>query len=307
MDRPHQKKIDFNRAEQLAMIRTAAIDSTPTRSGNVSAHLARLVLRLIDDHGGGRVCWLSFETLAREAGVSVRQAKRAVEALQSRSLIAVERRRTPAGPTCNHYSVVWSELCLLCPDRRPDDPNRLQSIDGREPTKVTFSPTKVTFSPTQSDTYVTRSAPEAPKEPPPPAPSIAVRQAGSAAVGVLVSIGVATAPALVDDLIRSGLPVSEIESRSRTASAALSVAANRRLFRRPAAAAAYFVRFGIWPAEGVQDPAAAAGAVAAKRDRIRRQFRSSRARELIHVGRRSGHDDDTICAALAAEGLGWDG
>jgi len=109
-----QTELPFARAEQLAIVRKAVLaaygQAAKTR---VSARIQKAVLRVLDDHGApGRPCWLSYETIAAEAPCGVRTAKRAIDALRAQSLICTERRMTPAGVCCNHYTIVWSELAL---------------------------------------------------------------------------------------------------------------------------------------------------------------------------------------------------
>jgi len=110
-----QLRIDFPRAEQLGILRDARLPGT----AGVAAVVLKGVLRVLDDHGRGRTCWLLHETIAAEAGVSVRQARRATRALAELGLVCVERRRIAGGSraSCNHYTLVWGQLALL---RRAD-------------------------------------------------------------------------------------------------------------------------------------------------------------------------------------------
>jgi len=109
-----QRQIDFSRGEQLALLREAIIPDVRTRDGSrVKGATLKAVLRVLDDHGRGRECYLSHATIAREAGIGERHAKRATEALRLLSLVTTERKRTRWGASVNHYRIVWSELALL--------------------------------------------------------------------------------------------------------------------------------------------------------------------------------------------------
>ena len=165
MNHGRQQKLDFPRGEQLALLRAAVLPATVTTAtdrhgrpvGGVRGSLLKAVLKAIDDHGRGRECYVKVETLATEVGCSIPQLKRAIKALKSLSLVCCERKRTPKGPPCNHYRIVWTELALL------DSRNaRKQSITVNNQSIMVNE---------QSITGETcnRKRTEAHKEPPPPA------------------------------------------------------------------------------------------------------------------------------------------
>jgi hypothetical protein len=108
-----QMLFDFTRADQLGLLERCVL---PKVSG-VSGVAMKAVLKAIDGFGRGREAWPGYDSLARSAGVSARVAKRAVAALESCSLLCVERR---GSRTLNHYRIVWSELTLLLPENRPE-------------------------------------------------------------------------------------------------------------------------------------------------------------------------------------------
>jgi hypothetical protein len=110
-----QLQIDFTRAEHLATLRHARLPAMIGDDGKeVSPRIQTAILRCLDDHGGGKVCWVGFETIAAETGYSVRHCKRAVKALAAASLLIVECRCVFGTATkCNHYRIVWNELSLL--------------------------------------------------------------------------------------------------------------------------------------------------------------------------------------------------
>ena len=115
-----QRQIDFGRAEQRGLLRKAEIPAT----GGAAGMALKSVLRVIDDHGRGRRCWLKHETIAQEAGCSIRTAERATAALAELGLLCVERRRIAGAgcATCNHYTIVWGELAILCRSGKMDQP-----------------------------------------------------------------------------------------------------------------------------------------------------------------------------------------
>ena len=140
------------------MLRAAVFPATVrTKHGGVSAVLLKSVLKAIDDHGRGGQCYVKGETLRIEVGCKIAQLKRAIEALESLSLICRERKRTPKGTTCNHYRIVWNELALL---------------DSRNATKqsITMNDQSIMVNEQgiMGDTC-NRKRKEAHKEPPPPA------------------------------------------------------------------------------------------------------------------------------------------
>jgi len=106
-----QQTFDWTRAEQLALVERWECP----RLRGVSGIAVKAVLRAIDGFGRGREAWPSEATLAQVAGMSVRTVKRAIKALESLSLVTIERK----GPqTVNHYRIVWTELACRAPENR---------------------------------------------------------------------------------------------------------------------------------------------------------------------------------------------
>lgn len=119
-----QQSFDFDRAEQLGMIERWQ----PPRVPGVSTAALKAVLRGIDSYGRGREAWPSEATLARDSGLGLRTVKRAVKGLHALSLVIVSRR----GPhTVNHYRIVWTELALLCGERRATNLDRSATVSER--------------------------------------------------------------------------------------------------------------------------------------------------------------------------------
>jgi len=110
-----QLEIDWTRARQLMVLASAEIADAVIVEGDtprkVRAVVLKAVLQAIDHHGRGKAAWVSYETIAREARICLRQAKRAIIALEQESLLVTDTRK------CNHYSIVWSELNLRCPSQ----------------------------------------------------------------------------------------------------------------------------------------------------------------------------------------------
>lgn len=131
-----QQTIDFDRGEQLSLLRQVRIEKGITADGSgVSEAAQKSVLRAIDELAGyerGRVreCWASIDTIAGIAGIHRRQTIRAIEVLEARSLIICERRWNSAIPAVrNHYRVVWNELALLV-GRQQSQPSRPEAETG---------------------------------------------------------------------------------------------------------------------------------------------------------------------------------
>ncbi len=102
--KPKQLELDFNRAEQLGLIDRVQI---PKQVG-VSPAACKAVLRVIDSYGRGRECWPSERSIAAAACLSLRTTKRAIRALESLSILCIERRGVlTLEPLSN---IVWSEL-----------------------------------------------------------------------------------------------------------------------------------------------------------------------------------------------------
>lgn len=159
------------RGDQLRLLRRAVLTDVTDRG--VSACALKAVLRTIDDHGS--TCFLSLETIAWEANVSVRTARRAVQNLAARGLVEVR-----PGRRCNGYQINWPQLAPLAHQRRTSQGDQLPT-SGRPPaparpatmagqTVAPTPPTPATLSPVtghggrQSDL---RSASEAPPTPTP--------------------------------------------------------------------------------------------------------------------------------------------
>jgi hypothetical protein len=110
-------RTDFDRGQQLAMLRHVALRPVTIIEGKtkrcVKPRDMIAVLRALDDHG--RDCWPSVRTIAKESRLSRCQVLRAIAALQSLSLLCVEKRPKRGGGFTNRYVIVWSELALLCP------------------------------------------------------------------------------------------------------------------------------------------------------------------------------------------------
>ena len=85
--------------------------------------MLKAVLTAIDHHGRGRAggCRASIATLARSANCGDRTCTRAIEVLQLLGLVCVTNdgpRWGQLGSPCNRYTIVWSELDVLC-ERSP--------------------------------------------------------------------------------------------------------------------------------------------------------------------------------------------
>ena len=117
--RETQLEIDWHRGRQLHTLADAQLPRVRTKDKKaVSPATMKAVLRTIDDHGRGSTAFLTHATIARQANISLRVAKRATEALNALGLLCVERRVPPRGrKPVNHYTIVWSQLALLCLDQ----------------------------------------------------------------------------------------------------------------------------------------------------------------------------------------------
>ncbi|HUT10738.1 MAG TPA: helix-turn-helix domain-containing protein [Thermoguttaceae bacterium] len=231
-----QRRFDFSRAEQLGILRDANLPPGKGRDGiGVTPVVLKAVLRAIDDHGRGRACWASQETLASEVGCSIRQLRRAIEALRDLGVLIVERRlvRATTSVSANHYTLVWSQLALLAQPKR-DQTNR--------PSQQTNRPLKA----------VSRSALKR-KEPPPPPPSKNATVDGdawAAAAEILGEVGIQFVAKMLKHARAAGLEPAEVIEIAETYDL------NRAKFSGPGAIACR-IREGAWPSDGVVSAAEA--------------------------------------------------
>ena len=109
-------RTEYDRGQQLAILRHAHLPAvTVTEAKTVRKVKPRdmiAVLKVLDDHG--RDCWPSLPTIAREARMGLNPIRRALVALQSLSLLCIEKRPKRGGGFTNRYVIVWSELALRC-------------------------------------------------------------------------------------------------------------------------------------------------------------------------------------------------
>ena len=275
-----QLTLDFDRGAQLRMLQECQLPSlTGTDGRSVAQSTAKLVLHIIDHHGRGRTAFLSHDRLAAQCQRNRRTTIRAIQALEHASLLCVER---DGRRNCNRYTIVWSELGLLCPaptsaragtrDARKGSPNRQcpappspsawagtrhQCDDGptrtvtersatNHPTPHKICDTRTGQSDTrtgQSDTGVTLSVFEAQEEPPPPTPPETTWESAAAE---LESLGVERLDETLRAARRRGLTPGDILDEAKTAKY------NARRFQSVPRALVARLKSGHWPAEGVQ-------------------------------------------------------
>lgn len=101
---------DLPRGEQLAALRRLELDAWQRKSIKVSGKMQKAVLRVIDDHEGGRECFASQATIASEVGCSEASVGRAIAALIDQDLITKER---PNHWSPNRHRVNWTAVMML--------------------------------------------------------------------------------------------------------------------------------------------------------------------------------------------------
>ena len=92
---------ELDRGEQLRLLRAVRIPKTRVGGTNVSAIAFKAVLKAVDDHGA--ICWASAPTIAIEAGMSDRTARRAIDGLAEMGLISIEERSGKS----SIYKIEW--------------------------------------------------------------------------------------------------------------------------------------------------------------------------------------------------------
>src|SRR3954469_7317498 len=112
-----QKQIDFQRGEQLRLLRDSQLPPFRTKDGNgISPIVMKSVLKAVDEFARGRVCTAAVDSLARVACVSRRHCMRTLEALTELGLLCHDEpsRYGRRGSPTIARRIVWSELALLC-------------------------------------------------------------------------------------------------------------------------------------------------------------------------------------------------
>ena len=115
-----QLEINFGYFDRRGLITDAVLGRAVASDGSgVSESAMKAVLHAINDkYGNNAEAWPSQSTIGRDAGIGRRTVCRAIEALEARSILICELRKSARGTTCNHYRIVWSELSLLVSKRR---------------------------------------------------------------------------------------------------------------------------------------------------------------------------------------------
>lgn len=110
MNRQQDLFTDLPRGEQLKLLRRVELEPWQRRSMKVSGMMQKAVLRVIDDHDGGRGCFASQNSIAATIGCGRATVARAIAALIDRDLITKER---PNHWSPNHHRINWTALGML--------------------------------------------------------------------------------------------------------------------------------------------------------------------------------------------------
>lgn len=271
-----QLTLDFDRGAQLRMLQECQLPTLTGKDGrSVARNTAKLVLHIIDHHGRGRTAFLTHDRLATQTNCSRRTTIRVIQALERASLLCVQR---DGHRNCNRYTIVWSELGLLCPaptsaragtrHASESSPNRPTcpaptsaragtchpSTDTRTRTVIersaTTAPQKICDTNRgqsdtiagQSDTRVTLTVLEAQEEPPPPTPVVNPWQSAAAE---LDSLGVERIEETLQTARRRGVEAADVLDDAKTARY------NSRRFQSVPRALVARLKTGYWPVEGI--------------------------------------------------------
>lgn len=317
-----QMEIDWTRARQLMVLSASQLTDVQIQEGatqrTVRAITLKAVLQAIDHHGRGRTAWLSFETIAAETCCSVRQAKRAIQALEQESFIVIDRAK------CNRYSIVWSELNLRCPSHRQLDevaapvpasapvpthpaPDRSEFVTTRESAQGPVNSAQRTRESAQgalnSAQVGTRTVPEPNKnrsEPPAERPD----GGGWREICDCWRSKIGQISTLASEARASGETPESFLARLRAAWEVAVHPANKHKIHKPGGAVYRWMQRGTWPVEGVIDPSdqAAVQQCVSVGDRraaeAERSQRHTAMRALILEGRQAKASDEAIKAAL---------
>ena len=116
-----------------------------TKRINLNACEAKVLLQKIAEYD---VCFMSMPMLAEEAGISERNVKRLLKAMQAEGLLSIEKHAAEKGHfPCNRYVVFYSELSLkICPPQATPQATPRATvahnlyIDRKKETTTTESP-----------------------------------------------------------------------------------------------------------------------------------------------------------------------
>ena len=286
MSATRQQEFDWSRGRQLAILRDCVLpEGLQGKDGSsVSQAKAKALLKLIDDYARGRTAFVSLETLVEKSQMGRRTVIRATQALHALSLLIVVkdgRRR------CNRYTLVWSELALLCPSEshscsssvaKPSGPSQADDhvaamaaiASGTVPSATSatsldddedgqdeegdgwHSADQAKCHPDQAKCHHgTLTVPRSAIEPPPPYPP------DTQAAPEPITWGSAAAEIRAYGVQRTGDAIRYAKQRGSTPEELLDALrtcrANERLFARPPAALVEWCRSGDWPADGVRD------------------------------------------------------
>lgn len=258
----------LSRGRQLEVLRDCQIPKVP---GVVSGIVLKAVLRVLDDHIGGRQkeCWPCQDTIAREAGLTNRKhVQRAIKALEDRSLIYKERRgKFGAGRAGapNHYRIIWNEVALLCPDEsiRQAASEDSRKNDQRDSAVPLVPGDQRDFSSRPTGQSVPTNGTALSQEPPSKRPRSAHRPqppfetAEWAAVVDEFAGRQSAIRRLAEEHRDNGYTPAEFRERLVEAWAVVTLPENRGRFDKPAGAVAWFLRNDSWPVEKVTTPAVA--------------------------------------------------
>ena len=233
-----QRRLDFPRAGQLAILRDAQLPWGKGHDGiGVSPALLKGVLRAIDDHGRGRTCWARQRILASEACCSSRQLRRAIEALRELGLLIVKRRQVHADGmvSANFYTIVWNDLALRARTRMTPD----QSAVTADQSAVTAHQSAF------EGRFI--EPPLSAQETPPPTPSTNDTADWAAAADCLKSAGVSFSDRLAGTARAKGMTPDDVTQ------IVVTYQANRSKLRGPGAIVTR-IRDGAWPCNGIRPP-----------------------------------------------------
>lgn len=320
-----QLQIDFTRAEQLALIRDARI---PPAAG-ISAHAVKSVLVAIDQFARGRECWASQVRIAAVANLSRRVCQRAIGRLIDLSLVTCDRvgcaeRTDHRGGVTNRYRIVWSELAVLSPavsmrcahPRQPDGARIPPSHHSRPaptaPTNAPLEPTNAPPGPTNAPPWRTKRLEplETTTAPPPPPTEPGTCSATvNGCAGLAADVELQTENPIAELLRDAGLAhwrtlgVEFARLDAHVVSAAIATyRANVSRLAGPGALVS-FLRTGVWPRDGLIDPAQDALADERRAAKRRQAAREAACWELVRTARRRGDSEETIRAELDRRGL----
>lgn len=269
-----QKELVYDWSQRDVILREAKLPALKTKHGaSVRTTTAQLILYKINSRAGKRgTAWPTIQRLMADCNdeFSERTIRRVIESLEAIGVLMVERRRVWRGDreTANYYTIVWSELALLCPN----------PVLNRNQSNGHLAGYQSDILPTNKRTPVSDKAlVEAPREAPPPTPKTKPADPWRK-VEEDFRTHLGAVSRLVKQFKNEGKTPADLRSKLEEGLATVGMAENRDKFKSPAGAVFAWIESGVWPVAEVLS-------LEQERERLARVAEMDRQREAADAKR----------------------